>query len=261
MLNGSANQLKINDFKKKLEEWHQLNETIIAFYIKYGKKVEDDSFIREHKSEYETFTRVSTHSSQQFEALLAQIKIISDSIIDENYHKLQKDRIMGILTLLLIASVVIFIALAINHSIKNSVIKAKNACEQIRLSKALHVKIETGTHDEINDTMQSINMLLTDIFQAISEAKCNAVQNASVAEELSSISLQIGHRAEEEAKVVKNAQHNVTLINKAVIEKIDSINMLSSSNARSVEEIAGAAAHLFKLSASLSTTLSQFKTA
>ena len=62
-------------------------------------------------------------------------------------------------------------------------------------------------------------------------------------------------------EVVRNANANVTLIKSAVIEKIGEINTLSSSNARSVEEIAGAAEHLSKLSSNLSDTLAQFKTA
>ncbi|NCB54307.1 MAG: methyl-accepting chemotaxis protein, partial [Epsilonproteobacteria bacterium] len=61
--------------------------------------------------------------------------------------------------------------------------------------------------------------------------------------------------------VVHNANANVKLIKSAVIEKIGAINTLSSSNARSVEEIAGAAEHLSKLSSNLSDTLAQFKTA
>ena len=46
-----------------------------------------------------------------------------------------------------------------------------------------------------------------------------------------------------------------------MVEKIGEINTLSSSNARSVEEIAAAAEHLSKLSSNLSHTLAQFKTA
>ncbi|NCB54668.1 MAG: methyl-accepting chemotaxis protein, partial [Epsilonproteobacteria bacterium] len=61
--------------------------------------------------------------------------------------------------------------------------------------------------------------------------------------------------------VVNKADSNVKLIQSAVIEKISTINELSSSNARSVEEIASAAEHLSKLAGSLSSTLSQFKTA
>ena len=48
--------------------------------------------------------------------------------------------------------------------------------------------------------------------------------------------------------VVGKANSNVKLTRTAVIEKIGEINELSSSNARSVEEIAAAAEHLSKLS-------------
>ncbi len=61
--------------------------------------------------------------------------------------------------------------------------------------------------------------------------------------------------------VVAKAENNVKRINTAVIHKIEAINSLSSSNARSVEEIAAAAEHLARLSESLSLTLAQFKTA
>lgn len=447
LLLSKSNQEKMANFKKNLEVWYLLNEPLMELYKKYGKLIDSPTFANEHPSEHEMFSRISAQSSTQFEALLAQIKTISDSIIDVNYQTLQKKKVMAALVLSMIATIVLGVFFFINTSIKRSVMKAKEGCEKIRVSKALHEKIETGTHDEINETMQSVNMLLADIAKAVFEAKNNAIENASVAEELSTTSLQIGKRAEEEAsivnhttasakdvahemndasvkarsveevivqaqhslsnaqhlldetmsqldqtahaqmhinerlnhlsseavqvktvldvigdiadqtnllalnaaieaaragehgrgfavvadevrklaertqkslvetnatvnvivqsigdisgemnnnvnrinelsafsnqvttqtkdavamldqsveetaKVVQNAQNNVTLINKAVIEKIESINALSSSNARSVEEIAAAANHLSKLSSSLSTTLSQFKTA
>ncbi|WP_049766958.1 methyl-accepting chemotaxis protein [Sulfuricurvum kujiense] len=47
---------------------------------------------------------------------------------------------------------------------------------------------------------------------------------------------------------------------KDVIMRIDTINKLSMTNARSVEEIAAAAEHLAKRAESLSLSLAQFKT-
>ena len=51
--------------------------------------------------------------------------------------------------------------------------------------------------------------------------------------------------------------------NQAIVmrERIDTIYKLSSTNARSVEEIASAAEHLSKLSSNLNHALSAFKTA
>jgi methyl-accepting chemotaxis protein len=61
--------------------------------------------------------------------------------------------------------------------------------------------------------------------------------------------------------VAKDAQDNQEQLDTTVLGRIESINGFTSSNARSVEEIASAANHLFKLSEGLSSTLSQFKTA
>ncbi len=73
----------------------------------------------------------------------------------------------------------------------------------MRQSKALHSSLQLDTHDEISETMKTVNALLKEITTAIAQAKDNAAENASVAEELSSTSLQIGKRAEEESSVVK----------------------------------------------------------
>jgi methyl-accepting chemotaxis protein len=46
----------------------------------------------------------------------------------------------------------------------------------------------------------------------------------------------------------------------AMLERVNTIHKLTSTNARSVEEIASAAEHLAKLSTNLSHALSTFKT-
>lgn len=61
----------------------------------------------------------------------------------------------------------------------------------------------------------------------------------------------IAHRAEGSAALAKDAQRIVGLVGK--------VNDLSSSNARSVEEIASAAEHLYKLTEQLNAKLNQFK--
>lgn len=71
----------------------------------------------------------------------------------------------------------------------------------------------------------------------------------------------LGQSVSATEEVVRKAEQNVKLINESVVDKMGVINALSSSNARSVEEIAAAAEHLSKLAGTLSNTLSQFKTA
>lgn len=447
LLISRTNQEKITQLRNDMEALHAINAPRFALVSQYGIKVNSDAFATEFATEAKTLQEATQKSGMLFAKIQKDIQALQVDVEKVNFEKLKSNERIALFILFITAIVVLIVAFIISHSIKTSVEKAKEACEHIRLSKALHVKIETGTQDEMNDTMQSVNMLLADIAQAIAEAKNNAIENASVAEELSTTSLQIGKRAEEEASIVRhttasakevakemdeasvkarsveevivqaqqsllsaqhllhetmsqldqtahaemhinerlnhlsaeavqvktvldvigdiadqtnllalnaaieaaragehgrgfavvadevrklaertqkslvetnatvnvivqsigdisgemnsnvkrinelsafsdqvttqtkeavsmldhsveqtahvvqNAQHNVVLINKSVIEKVESINTLSSSNARSVEEIAGAAAHLFKLSSSLSSTLSQFKTA
>ena len=447
LLLAKANQERIVLLKENIERLHATNAPRLALIKQYGTKVNTESFANEHKVDYDILHQATLKSASMFETIQKDVQTLQKSVQEVNFAKLSSNQYIALGLLSVTALVVLVFFSIISRSIKNSVLKAKEGCEHIRSSKALHVTIETGTNDEMNDAMQAVNMLLKDISGAIAQAKTNALENASVAEELSTTSLQIGKRAEEEAsivnhttasaknvahemndasvkarsveevivqaqhslsnaqhllhetisqldqtahaemhinerlnhlsseavqvktvldvigdiadqtnllalnaaieaaragehgrgfavvadevrklaertqkslvetnatvnvivqsigdisgemnnnvkrinelsafsnqvttqtkdavamldqsveetaKVVQNAQSNVTLINKAVIEKVESINALSSSNARSVEEIAAAANHLSKLSSSLSTTLSQFKTA
>ena len=63
--------------------------------------------------------------------------------------------------------------------------------------------------------------------------------------------------AQNAAKDAKNGSKEAT----AMLARVDAIHKLTSTNARSVEEIASAAEHLSKLSSNLSNALSTFKTA
>jgi methyl-accepting chemotaxis protein len=61
----------------------------------------------------------------------------------------------------------------------------------------------------------------------------------------------VNQSAENSMKIASDAQKIVTLV--------ENINDLTTSNARSVEEIASAAEHLFKLTEGLNEQLNQFK--
>lgn len=111
-------------------------------------------------------------------------------------------------------------------------------------------------------------MLYTDINTAIiGETNVNAKRITESSEFSNKVTVQtqdavnvLGQSVSTTEEVVRKAEQNVKLINESVVDKMGVINTLSSSNARSVEEIA-AAEHLSKLAGTLSNTLSQFKTA
>ena len=64
----------------------------------------------------------------------------------------------------------------IAKGIQHSVSEAQSKCEQMRQTKALNMSLAISNHDEISDTMKTVNVLLQEIAQAMSEAKSNAAE-------------------------------------------------------------------------------------
>ena len=130
------------------------------------------------------------------------IVVLYDNVKKSNLNRIETNATFSVIVLAIIALLVVAIGISIMYSIQGSIQKTKSAIEYIRQHKALNIAVETGTKDEMNDIAQMQNALLSDIKLAIIGAKNNAHENASVAEELSSTSLQIGKRAEEESEIV-----------------------------------------------------------
>lgn len=68
----------------------------------------------------------------------------------------------------------------------------------------LRVKIKTKTKNELNQIADAVNIFIEAIRNTIEHAKMTALENASVSTELVQTSLNIGRRAEEEAKTINH---------------------------------------------------------
>jgi len=118
-------------------------------------------------------------------------------------------------------------------------------------------------------SLVEINATINIIVQAIIDSSEQMGKNAANIQKLVSISKNVeeaihgtsvvmdstmqsaSHRAQNSLELAKDTQK--------IVKLIDQVNDLSSSNARSVEEIAAAAEHLYKLTEQLSAKLNQFK--
>ena len=226
-----TNQEKVITIKKGIEAWYALNEQRMALWKKYGKKVHEPSFELDHKADYEMLERLAKESGEIFNPLLVQLKDIIDQIQTVNFEKLDTDKLTSITLLIVVIIVVLIIFFIINSSIQSSVERAKKSCDAIIQTKDLSLKIETGSHDEISGITHAVNTLLAELKNAISNAKSNAIENASVAEELSSTSLQIGKRAEEESAIVFQTTSDAGIVSSQMDE--------ASSQAKKVKEVTG----------------------
>jgi len=200
---SKVNQEKIAELRKNIEAIYTINEPRIGLWMKYGNAVTEASFSVEHPSESAILNDLSKKSTELFDRINDDLKSLSGSVKKTNFARLDSNQLTAEITLGVVSVVFLIIFFFITNSIKSSVGKSKQECERVRHTKDLHTLIQTTGHDEISDTMKTVNALLEEISKAIGEAKGHALENASVAEELSSTSLQIGKRAEDEAAVVK----------------------------------------------------------
>ena len=202
MLLSKVNHDRINILQKLLEEWYTINAPRMALYTQYGTTLYDETFAKTHAEDAQKLERLTQQSAQSIRILMDKTEELADEVKKSNFNRLDTNKLMSEIALTLVMLTVFIIFFFVTRSIKNSVAHAKESCEIMRAHKDLSSKITLHSKDEISDIMDSVNSLIADVASALNIAKDNAIENASVAEELSSTSLQIGKRAEEEAKVV-----------------------------------------------------------
>ncbi|AFL69230.1 methyl-accepting chemotaxis protein [Sulfurospirillum barnesii] len=222
-LQSPQNQKTLKDLKEKMSAWYAINTPRIELLKTYGATINTSTFSQEHPKEYENLMRLTKESALLFEVIEKQIVQLENAVRESNFARLDSNKLFAEIILVFVSLIALGLCLIIIRSINHSISKTKDGIEHIRNTKALHVKVETGTKDEMNDIAQMQNLLLEDIKGAMIEAKHNAHENASVAEELSSTSLQIGKRAEEEASIVNETSREAQNISSEIAQTNDDV--------------------------------------
>ncbi len=185
-----------------LNAWHALNIPRIEMIRKYGSTINSKEFALEHKMDYDKLSALTNQSAIALDTIIKLSEELSLGVQSVTLDILNSNSLYATLILLVVAILAIGICLYLIRNITNSITKSKEGISYIRDNKALYKRLDESGKDEMNDIAKMQNRLISDINEAIKEAKNNAMENASVAEELSSTSLQIGRRAEEEAEIV-----------------------------------------------------------
>jgi methyl-accepting chemotaxis protein len=190
LFRSKINQDKIVEIKNSLAIWYEANEP--------KKTVDSGSY-----EDYQVGSDKTKKNANAFESIIENMQTLGENVRMTNFSRLDRNKMTAFAVLGAVCLVTFFLVLYITRSINRSVANAQNTCDTMRQTKALNGAIDNSAKDEVSVMMQSVNALIQEIAQAISQAKSNAAENASVAEELSSTSLQIGKRTEEESSVVK----------------------------------------------------------
>jgi len=125
--------------------------------------------------------------------------------------------------------------LFIAKDLTRNIHQARDHIIKIAQNRALNERLDDKRKDEIGEINSVINELLHSFGTAVGEVKKTSDENASVANELSQTSLEIGKRAEEQSSKVNNTMKSVVQINKQLEASVESSD---SANKRAVESSA-----------------------
>lgn len=115
------------------------------------------------------------------------------------------------------------------------------------------------TNATVNVIVQSINEITEQMNKNVQRIEVLSQSSKEVNEHTQTAVLTLAETVDAIEKLSSDAQQNANTT-ESIIQKIGDINTLSSSNARSVEEIAAAAEHLHHMTEQLSEQISVFKT-
>jgi len=254
---SAQNQERLRNLKELTQSWHKANEPRLVILQTYGRLTQQDSFEHTHSTEHQTLTRLTQESAVTFDEFMKISDALEERMRNNNITTIEKHELFLKIALSIIGLIFVIAFIVISRSIQASVSKAKMACEQIQATKNLSTVIDTGTNDEIADAMSAVNALLRDLSRAIDGAKHTAIENASVAQELSSTSLSIGKRTEESA----TQMDQTTQATQAVASLIKTSEESSSHSGQliqtSASEVDRAAKEVLEVSGQLQQVVAQ----
>lgn len=205
ILNKKENILILAEIKKTAEELKNSTDERFALITKYASQINTPEFAQ--TPDGKRFETLTNQGREIFAALLEKADKLSNSIEKYENSILDQAKLIGSIMAVLIFIGASLIFWFVSNQIKSSINLSAKECEFIGNTKDLSHSIATQGNDEIAHMMKIVNTLLSQLRNAIDDAKRTALENAAVAEELSSTSLQIGKRTEDAAKEVDETVH------------------------------------------------------
>lgn len=216
LFRSKINQDKIVEIKNAIAVWYDANEP--------KKTVDSGSY-----EDYQVGNDKTKKNVNAFESIIENLQTLGVNVRQTNFERLNKNRTTAFFILGITCAIALMMVLFVTRSINRSVSKAHDTCETMRETKALNLTLNNTSNDEVSLMMRSVSALIHEIAQVISQAKGNAAENASVAEELSSTSLQIGKRTEEESIVVKETTNEASKVAQEIEHTSDEVGRVKET--------------------------------
>jgi len=171
ILMSPKNHERIENLKTILTKWHDINTPRMQLFKKYGARIHEENFAQNYPEDAKKLDEYYQQSSQTFVVVIQKLDDLAKAVKTNNFNRLDTNKLSSQVTLGIVLGIVFIIFITVTRSIRNSVARAKIACERMRNSKDLSMQINTGSKDEINDITTSLNALLADVAQALNDAK------------------------------------------------------------------------------------------
>lgn len=240
---------QIKEILGLIKEWKDSNDERVKLIKQYKKEINSDAFsISENGKKLAALTLLS---ADRYKIIEAKIAVFKEGVEKRNLKYIKDSSVSSELTIALIVLLSMGTFLLLLKSINFSISAAKKGCEEIKNSKDLTKKIVTGTKDEIAETMDYVNELLGDLAKAIDDAKRSATENASVAEELSATSLQIGKRTEDTSIVVDETKQSSNDVSELLSNSEDESKKAEIEINEASHEVSDAAKDVLSVSGAL----------
>lgn len=143
--------------------------------------------------------------------------VAREESIHASGEKKNAEKLMLILSVSALLGCTIF-GYFIRKNIIESVHLIGNGIQHFVQNKKLNFRIHYTKNNEIKEIVDSFNTLIITLETTISDAKNSSNENASVSNELSATSMQIGRNAEKSSSIVDNTIHEIATIKTFVQE-------------------------------------------
>ena len=249
MLHNKENLALLAQIKQLATELKQSSDERFTLVTKYTTAINAPEFA--NTPDGKRFTTLTNQGRDSFITLLEASEKLSEAIESYEDNLLDRAEVIGSIMALIIAGGAIFLFLFVANQIRRSIETAAKECEYIGQTKDIHHTITTMGNDEIAHMMHTVNTLLSQLRNAIDDAKRTALENAAVAEELSSTSLQIGKRTEDAAKEVDETVHATQAV-AAILKTSEESSMNSGKVIENVaDELGNASKEVLAVSSDL----------
>ena len=202
-------------------ELYAKEKQIFSQYLTFAEHILSLSYANKNEEAREYIFKhgdISVNLSKTIdEHMLYNKKMAENDASDAEKEKSSASIVMIVISLAIVIAVILLI-LMIRNNIMQGVFLIRDSISGFVNNKELKFRINYGKKNEIQEIVNSFNLLVSTLASIIDDAKHSSSENASVSNELSTTSMQIGRNAEKSTTIVENTIQEIASIKNFVQE-------------------------------------------